>query len=95
MHLGVSTSSDIELTISRCSLVRNVEIQYCVSIYQLNASYSLYIFLGGEEGQNEKMNEESKHLIVVVVVDGMHCEKEFVSAVTIAKGDEREINELL
>ena len=26
------------------------------------------------EGKNENMNEESKYLIVVV--DGMHCEKE-------------------
>ena len=37
---------------------------------------SLQIFLGREEGKNEKMNEESKYLIVVVVVDGMHCEQE-------------------
>ena len=35
---------------------------------------SLQIFLGREESKNEKMNEESKYLIVVV--DGMHCEKE-------------------
>ena len=34
---------------------------------------SLQIFLGREEGKNEKMNGESKYLIVV---DGMHCEKE-------------------
>ena len=34
---------------------------------------SLQIFLGREEGKNEKMNEESKYLIVVV--DGTHCEK--------------------
>ena len=37
---------------------------------------SLQIFLGREEGKNEKMNEESKYLIVVV--DGMHCEKEIM-----------------
>ena len=36
---------------------------------------SLQIFLGREEGKNEKVNEESKYLIVVVV-DGMHCEQE-------------------
>ena len=35
---------------------------------------SLQIFLGREEGKNEKMNEERKYLIVVV--DGMHCEQE-------------------
>ena len=37
---------------------------------------SLQIFLGREESKNEKMNEESKYLIVVV--GGMHCEKEIM-----------------